>query len=733
MVKKHSSKKSLSSSDAFLNLVDAFEIKYREKGKSPSIIVVLGSAASYWSGMPSWNEMKEPILEEIEKWYQPKDHFIEEAWRKLSAITGIKNPNWSPEQSRAQLMRPATIELICSVAYQSDFVGEKIRLLLQEKFAFKKGPHKAGAPPQLGYELLSHFLKHHYIDHIITFNFDEVIDTCLDNELGLGEYNRIITDQQLLPTNSVDKPCLIKLHGSISSPQSLRFTRDHTRVLSQDMIRLIDDVIFYQRNTEKKAMIPKKIHLVSLGYSWSDIDFANWVKSRGDYISEMTIIRLEDSIPELISDIKDQIPVKLISVKNLLSSPPNLISIDQFLWSLCNELQKRFDGKIPYIPVSRHLILGYLFGPVKSERQEPVIEKFLNNHTPELRLQTEIYLHLIKCKGMVNASVMATDPRISRYYEMVYSQENREGNAADTFKNLKPSQFADIKETYFSTAATDNQLFEQFIQEDFVKSRADVPVYDPKTKKIKLIRKLHEEFIKEHARRIFEAPEVEITPNRERSTDWLFIKSKPLSTYLDLQEETRNLLETDWINLIVIAETGAWLIQPEILELLAQKKKRRREIFLLRTSMEATDEWLLKNKILAGIRNDLDEIKHMGIKQGELSWWEHNRHLTLAIGDQKANSVFLKGVYFRRRLKSSRISPVSVSNQQDCLELFFTFLSYVRRSCWEKPSDPDRNSFRKEVLALGENIFHRLDHKTFNKELFDRFERLLNGLREKQN
>lgn len=62
---------------------------------------------------------------------------------------------------------------------------------------------------------------------------------------------------------------------------------------------------------------------------------------------------------------------------------------------------------------------------------------------------------------------------------------------------------------------------------------------------------------------------------------------------------------------------------------------------------------------------------------GRLSWWKHNRHLTLAFNKEQRR--FLGGVFFRRLRKASQISPVYVSSNADCAELLLTFLSYCRR------------------------------------------------------
>lgn len=86
-------------------------------------------------------------------------------------------------------------------------------------------------PTILGYELLAHLLKHRFVDAIISMNFDELLDQSLDDELGVGEYERIVSDRDCVNVQSSVSapdyvPLYIKLHGTASEPESLRFTRE---------------------------------------------------------------------------------------------------------------------------------------------------------------------------------------------------------------------------------------------------------------------------------------------------------------------------------------------------------------------------------------------------------------------------------------------------------------------------------------------------------------------------
>ena len=55
-------------------------------------------------------------------------------------------------------------------------------------------------PTLLGYELLAHLLKHRFLDAIVSFNFDELLDQSLDDELGTTGYCKLVSDRDAVGT-----------------------------------------------------------------------------------------------------------------------------------------------------------------------------------------------------------------------------------------------------------------------------------------------------------------------------------------------------------------------------------------------------------------------------------------------------------------------------------------------------------------------------------------------------
>lgn len=83
--------------------------------------------------------------------------------------------------------------------------------------------------PSLTYEILAHFMKHGLLDAIVNFNFDELLDHAIDEELGSEQYTRIVRDGDWARKLRVhegndpwrfDLPLYIKPHGTVSDPAS---------------------------------------------------------------------------------------------------------------------------------------------------------------------------------------------------------------------------------------------------------------------------------------------------------------------------------------------------------------------------------------------------------------------------------------------------------------------------------------------------------------------------------
>ncbi len=659
-----------------------------------TLVFVLGAAASYLSGMPSWESLRRELTDAAADSFSSRDRFVEELWDRLSPYIGPP-PTGRQVTLEAELNRRTRVEQILSVACEIEMARKEILTVLTNRYGSTREPDGAGAPPQLGYELIAHFLRHEYIDHVINFNFDEILDAALINELGPEGFVRIISDHDPRPDRNRRAPRYIKLHGTISAPQSLRFTKEQTQTISPEMLRIIDDAVFSGG----------EVHLVTLGYSWSDHDFVYWVLARLDRIRRVTIVRLGRDIPPLLRDLYararadgrgdiEQL-VEVISMGDLaavLRPQGPALYLDDLLWTIANGVERRlFQNEVPFVPAARHILLGHVFRPGLSSRTDRPWEVGHpnNKHAPRRRLRLEIWLQTFKCQGMVNLSVLSQNPRVHTYWRMCQETAGGAGAAIEASlpDTLKPNTWGQVKETFFSDARDCKALQKEFLADGNLNigaGRIGVPMVDLASGKVESYKVGEKTFLRGELERIWEDVETEVVTTIDERSEWLFRKPRHIRSYHDLCNTTEGLVEQNWSHLLVIAESASWLFSGDLLQK-AQGRERGPEprVLLITAGDDGLSDWAAWSGIRSGI--DAARARLSGVEVLELSipWWRHNRHLTLGvrIGGRRTRSPLLEGsLYFRRRLKDSRISPVSVDDSSDLCELLLIFLSYTLRA-----------------------------------------------------
>lgn len=108
----------------------------------------------------------------------------------------------------------------------------------------------------------------------------------------------------------------------------------------------------------------------------------------------------------------------------------------------------------------------------------------------------------------------------------------------------------------------------------------------------------------------------------------------------------------------------------------------KRQVLQIVASDLRLEKWALRKEIKVALergRGELQGRTRIKVFETGLPWWKHNRHLTLAYSEV-ADRGLLGGIYFSRRTKASRVSPVYVSHRSDCCELLSIFLAYLLRT-----------------------------------------------------
>jgi hypothetical protein len=130
--------------------------------------------------------------------------------------------------------------------------------------------------PSLFYEIVAHMLKHTFLDVVINFNFDEMLDQCIHEELGADNYHFVLSDghtikiEDILVEGRIKAPVYIKPHGTFSHKSSLRFTKRHYLDLPIDIQDMLEGLLSGYRGEGKEV---ERVNLICVGFDLASIEF----------------------------------------------------------------------------------------------------------------------------------------------------------------------------------------------------------------------------------------------------------------------------------------------------------------------------------------------------------------------------------------------------------------------------------------------------------------------------
>ncbi|WP_430967326.1 SIR2 family protein [Spongiimicrobium sp. 2-473A-2-J] len=144
---------------------------------------------------------------------------------------------------------------------------DRVRDALSETYDFQNAT-------TLFYSIVAHLFKHRFIDVIINFNFDELLDRAILDEIGEGGFDMILSDgdcislTQLSKNGRLRQPLYIKPHGTARHKSSLRFTKDQYHDLPPEIRKTLIDLIA----SNDEGLI-KRINLLIVGFDMNSIEF----------------------------------------------------------------------------------------------------------------------------------------------------------------------------------------------------------------------------------------------------------------------------------------------------------------------------------------------------------------------------------------------------------------------------------------------------------------------------
>jgi len=209
--------------------------------------------------------------------------FEEKYAGKISAFPSVKEKYDNYKKELLLQKKELDFENILSLYSELILTPEELRNEISDLFDFKH-------PPSLFYEIVAHLFKHSFIDVIINFNFDELLDKAIEEELGKDNYYHILSDGDCVPIEDMmidgrlKIPIYIKPHGTVSHKSTLRFTKRHYLDVPENIRLLLIKLISGERGEiigKKKEQVNKieQINLISVGFNMDSLEF-------GDIINE---------------------------------------------------------------------------------------------------------------------------------------------------------------------------------------------------------------------------------------------------------------------------------------------------------------------------------------------------------------------------------------------------------------------------------------------------------------
>jgi hypothetical protein len=579
----------------------------------------------------------------------------------------------SPEEDnarRAELFRlqrvygldPADFETRLAALSRTPEVTQQVQHAITKRYDYRH-------PTILAYELLAHLLKHRFIDAVISFNFDELLDQSLDDELGPDEYRRLVSDRDCVsvvsdPDDAHYLPLYIKLHGTATEPESLRFTRDAYYKLPRGLTSEVESLFDSEHCTilnVGSAMTGFDLHrLLRIPEELEIYDLSKKPLSR-EVCDAITAERKHPPKDSLRSGEKRRRPH--FGLPATSASPGRSKGCDGWLRRLMREIEWRSGSQadsgrlaslVRFRSVNRHEAVADVLGPRRPlSRWTRAPHRYRKDYVEHLRRRTilELALSGAKARGLAQVSWLAID-RCGMYYDLYRREARAAGVQPLRWNALRAAAGLDENDWLPDVVESRPALCDPDAEATYVDGRWSLREFVPELLAEQIVNELglSGRRAKEHlARALSELQtktEVEIQPTDDRVCSKTFDAPLTLPTVTSLDIYTVRLFEqlepSDEV--YISCETGEWLLDnPRMFKLLSRQNH-----------VEVITAFHFK-------RGDLRTQFRGRLIVKPMDPWRHNRHMTIVC---RGNQPW-RAVYFARILRTPLITPVYLRSPAD--------------------------------------------------------------------
>lgn len=516
-------------------------------------------------------------------------------------------------------------------------------------------------PTNLSYELLAHLLKHRFLDAIISFNFDELLDQSLDDELGIGGYRRLVSDRDAVEAvadpddeHRAYLPLYIKLHGTASDPGTLRFTREAYYELPAKMLETVHQLLDCDLGV-----------IVNVGSSMNGFDLHRLLRIPTELeVHDLSYEPLSEHVREAIWKERRE-PRRGTEPPEKPGLPPSFwipqktgMQCEAWLHRLAREISKRagkdpakLTGHVTFQSVDRHVAVanGLDSKPLDDWIAHP--ESHGKRYVEYLRQRTilELAFSGAKARGLAQLSWLALD-RSGKYFEL-YRREAAKvmsDNGIWSWRRLREAagllEHSVLPDVVQSNPALCGDGASPHDEQEFM-----LRDFDPRDLVERLSRHLGDldkALLVRTFKNLQEGSEVEIQPTDDRVCSKAFMNPRTLTTLTALRKFTLGLLQNprEGDSVHIACESGEWLAHDgEMSDALAQYDEIEM-ITAFRTR---------QGQIRRRFKGRLDLVA--------IDPWRHNRHMTIICRGGEP----LRAVYFARRLRTPLITPVYLGDRVD--------------------------------------------------------------------
>ena len=286
---------------------------------------------------------------------------------------------------------------------------------------------------------------------IINFNFDELLDNAIEEEVGKNNYFHILHDgdcptmSELIEDSRLKVPVYIKPHGTSTHTTTLRFTKQHYLDISPEIKNILKSLIAGERDTDSKDKI-KRVNLICVGFDLTSLEF-NEILNETPLPEESRIYHIAHGNSK--KEIRDKFTLNqlgkcigkkgenrffTIDIENFNSTYPDKIlspyaEIFSVLWrAIYSKFQEMYRPR----SIGRHEILAYIFYRKKSNNSpqnsyfklaKNLSERTNNNIRSYFidRIMVEIALSLNRSGGIVDV-IHLLNGRIGDYFGLYRRQ-----------------------------------------------------------------------------------------------------------------------------------------------------------------------------------------------------------------------------------------------------------------------------------------------------------------------